>query len=216
MDRPFYISSSEIPPDEQVWSDLYDWLLTLVEHWVHFSHVRSWQGQLSEVAEEITQEALLRTFRYNQRAERGEAPPVVSLRSLSKVIAQNHFRDRRKKDQRLISQTDFSTGEEVEKHMVIDPAQVAVDELILQSTIRMAAQIISNLPNQQQTALLTDLANITDFTAEPGLLEQTLSENDIQLYDYKQPLPSTPAERSRHASHLCIAYKRLRQKVHEQ
>ena len=88
--------------DEQIWNDLFTWLLAVVEKWVVYADVSCWRGQQKEVSEDIAQEALLRTFRYTQRASRGEVQPVISLKSLSKVIAQNYFRDRRRKDQYLV------------------------------------------------------------------------------------------------------------------
>jgi len=74
--------------DEQIWNDLYTWLLSLVEKWVAYAHVTCWYGQQKEVSEDIAQEAILRVLRYRQRARRGEVQPIVSLKSLSKVIAQ--------------------------------------------------------------------------------------------------------------------------------
>ena len=68
--------------DGQTWYDLYNWLLPLVEMWVRDSRVSSWYGQHREIAEDIAHEAY-RTFRYQQRADRGEMPPIGSLKALS-------------------------------------------------------------------------------------------------------------------------------------
>lgn len=204
-----------IDDDEQIWNDLFSWLLTVVEKWVVNADVSCWQGQQKEVSEDIAQEALLRTFRYTQRASRGEVSPVVSLKSLSKVIAQNYFRDRRRKDQHLVRpfQNEDTSHLPLTALDLVDPAQVAIDHLIFCTTIVMAAHIVARFPQQQRTALLTDLANISDFDAPPTLLEQSLSSEGIHLRDYKRPLPTEPAQRGRFAAHLCVAYKRLKKKV---
>jgi DNA-directed RNA polymerase specialized sigma24 family protein len=201
--------------DEQIWNDLFTWLLAVVEKWVLYADVSCWRGQQKEVSEDIAQEALLRTFKYTQRAQQGEVQPVVSLKSLSKVIAQNYFRDRRRKDQLLVRPFQNEESEQLAfaTHDIVDPAEIALDHLIFCTAIVMAAQVVAQFPLQQRTALLTDLANISDFDAPPTLLEQSLSIEGIRLRDYHRPLPTEPAQRGRFAAHLCIAYKRLRRKI---
>ena len=201
--------------DEQTWNDLFTWLLPVVEKWVMYADVSCWRGQQKEVAEDIAQEALLRTFKYTQRASQGEVQPVVSLKSLCKVIAQNYFRDRRRKDQVLVRpfQNEESDQLSFASQNMVDPAEIALDHLIFCTTIVMAAQVVAHFPLQQRTALLTDLANISDFNAPPTLLEQSLSLEGIRLRDYHRPLPTEPAQRGLFAALLCIAYKRLRKNV---
>jgi DNA-directed RNA polymerase specialized sigma24 family protein len=201
--------------DEQQWRDLYSWLLPLVEMWVYYADVPSWLGQQKEISEDITQEALLRTFRYSQRAERGEVRSIASLRSLCRTIAQNHFRDRRKKERCLVRPT-FETPllEMIDPtNEPIDPSQIAVDRMMLSAVIVAAARTVMRFPQRQRVALLTDLANTADFGEHPGLLEQALSEEGISLRDYSQPLSREQGERNRHAALLCIAYKRLRKEI---
>lgn len=84
---------------------------------------------------------------------------------------------------------------------------------MLRSVIVAAAHVVANFPDQQRVALLTDLANTSDFNDPPTLLEQALSAEGIQLREYSKPLPVEPSMRSLHAANLCIAYKRLRKKV---
>jgi len=199
--------------DEQTWNDLYIWLLSMIEKWVFYANVSCWRGQLKEVAEDIAQEAILRTLKYTQRASLGEVQPVVSLRSLSKVIAQNYFRDRRRKDLYLVLSSQNDDSDHLLSDEVVDPAQIALDDLFFRSVIVLAARIVAKFPQQQRMALLTDLANISDFNAPPTLLEQVLSAEGICLRDYNHPLPLDPSMRGRYAAHLCIAYKRLKKKV---
>lgn len=211
-----YLAAEYKHDDEQTWNDLYTWLLSVVEKWVSYARVTCWLGQQKEVSEDITQEAIMRTFRYRQRANRGEVQPIVSLKSLSKVIAQNYFRDRRRKDQHLVRPSQNDSASEtyaVEPRDLIDPSEIALDHLMFNSVIVTAAHVVANFPDQQRAALLTDLANTSDFNEPPTLLEQALSAEGIELRDYGGPLPTEPSKRGRYAAHLCIAYKRLRTKV---
>jgi DNA-directed RNA polymerase specialized sigma24 family protein len=201
--------------EEQQWRDLYIWLLPLVEMWVYYADVASWQGQQKEIAEDITQETLFRTFRYSQRADQGEVRAITSLRSLSRTIAQNYFRDRRKKDRCLVRpnpELPFLEDGNIADEQ-IDPSQIAVDRMMLSAVIVAAARTVMKFPQGQRTALLTDLANTADFGEQPGLLEQALSQEGISLRDYSQPIPQEQAGRNRHAALLCIAYKRLRKEI---
>ena len=201
--------------DGQAWYDLYNWLLPLVEIWVRDSRVSSWYGQQREIAEDISHEAVMRTFRYHQREDRG---PIGSLKALSRVIALNYFRDWRKKDWCLVrptldenEQQTFDTN--ISATDVVDAAQIALDHLMLDSIIISVAQVVARFPRGQKVALLTDLANMSDLDGEPSLLEQALSDVGLQLSDYKRPRPEDPTVRGRDAALRSIAYKRLKHEV---
>jgi DNA-directed RNA polymerase specialized sigma subunit, sigma24 homolog len=205
--------------DGQAWYDLYSWLLPLAEMWVREAHVASWYGQQREIAEDIAHEAVLRTFRYQQRAECGELAPIGSYKALSRVIARNYFRDWRKKDWCLvrivqIEEESSVPAPHISVHDIVDVAQVALDNLMLDAVILSVAQIIATFPKGQKTALLTDLANIADLDQEePSLLEQALSSVDLHLSDYKQSRSPDPVVRGRGAALRSIAYKRLKNEI---
>ncbi len=201
--------------DGQIWSDLYSWLLPLVEIWVRDSGVTSWHGQQKEMAEDIAHEAVARAFRYCQRASRGELSPVGSLKALSRVIARNYFRDWRKKDWYLVrpEQGTNAYDSSTVTYEPLDAAQIALDHLMLDSLLVSVAQVVAKFPHGQKVALLTDLANISDFAGEPTLLEQALSDVGLHLSDYKRPRSEDPGERGRYAALRSIAYKRLRHAV---
>ncbi|HLG77075.1 MAG TPA: hypothetical protein VKX46_11720 [Ktedonobacteraceae bacterium] len=202
--------------DGQTWYDLYNWLLPLVEMWVRASGVASWDGQQREIAEDVTHEAVARTFRYQQRADRGEMPPIGSLKALCRVIARNYFRDWRKKDWCLVRPTqEISLVDGVTAAGdTIDAAQVALDHLIMDSIIVTVAQVVAKFPRGQKTALLIDLANMSDATDEGSLLEKALLDVGLRLHDYKRPRSDDPTERGRFAALRSIAYKRLKHEVH--
>lgn len=204
--------------DEQTWYDLYLWLLPLVEIWVRDSQVSSWYGQHKEIAEDIAHEAVMRAFKYYQRAHRGEMPPIGSLKALSRVIARNYFRDWRKKDWCLVRPT--TTDAEYSRYgavygtdEVVDAAQIALDRLILDSIIVTVAQVVARFPQGQKVALLTDLANISALEERPTRLERAFAAVGVQLSDYKRPRLEASSARSRDAALRSIAYKRLKKQL---
>ncbi len=211
-------TNSQTKVDEQTWSDLYIWLLPLVEMWVRDARVSSWYGQWKEVAEDIAQEAVLRTFRYYQRSHSGEMPPIGSLRALGRVIARNYFRDWRKKDW-CLQRSAVNTGEGYTPEGtgivpdVVDASQIALDRLILDSLFVTVAQVVAQFPQGQKVALLTDLANMSDGDDEPTLLERAFGDVGLQLSDYRRPRAEDATARGREAALRSIAYKRLKSAV---
>jgi DNA-directed RNA polymerase specialized sigma24 family protein len=204
--------------DGQSWYDLYNWLLPLTEMWVRDSRVSSWYGQQKEIAEDIAHETVMRTFRYQQRADRGELAPIGSLKALSRVIALNYFRDWRKKDWCLVHAMQDANEEHLFdgttlSYEIVDASQIALDHLMLDSIIVTVAQVVAKFPRGQKVALLTDLANMSDLDGEPSLLEQALSDVGLQLSDYKRPRSDDPTIRGRDAALRSIAYKRLKHEV---
>jgi DNA-directed RNA polymerase specialized sigma24 family protein len=203
--------------DEQTWYDLYLWLLPLVELWVRDAQVSSWYGQQKEIAEDIAHEAVMRAFKYHQRAQDGELPAIGSLKALSRVIARNYFRDWRKKDWCLV-RPDVANGEHGRYEgingmgEVVDAAQIALDQLIMDSIIVTIAQVVARFPQGQKVALLTDLANMSALEEGPTRLEQAFATVGIRLSDYRRPRLEDPAARSRDAALRSIAYKRLKYK----
>ncbi len=217
--KPAVTQKNTLLDDGQTWYDLYTWLLPVVEMWVRDAGVASWRGQQHEVAEDIAHEAVTRTFSYEQRASRGEMPPIGSLRALARVIALNYLRDCRKKDRCLIRPEQESEAGSIIMMLLYsseDAAQIALDRLLLDSIIVAVARAVATFPRAQKAALLTDLANITAETAgedqcSPTRLEQALSEQGLCLKNYRRTHFDTPTERTRYASLRSIAYKRLKQ-----
>jgi hypothetical protein len=203
--------------DEQAWYDLYFWLLPLVEMWVRTARVSAWSGQYEEVAQDITLEAITRTFRYYQRSHSGSLPPIGSLHALCKVIARNHFRDVRKKDWYLVRPTQ--DGNEASLHDLfspangVDAAEIALDHLVLDAVMTMVASVVVKFPLGQRTALLADLARISDLDGENTCLEQALHDVGVKLSDYRRPPSTDPVARGRDAALRSIAYKRLKREV---
>src|SRR5690349_21811988 len=130
--------------NEQQWAELCSWLLPLVESWVRKSRVISWYGQQREVSEEITQEALMRTFEQHKRAIKGEISPIISLRALSCTIARHYLIDRQRKDQRLVRQTqnNASMDHYIDTTTSADPSQIALANLEFQVVLMNVVTMI--------------------------------------------------------------------------
>jgi DNA-directed RNA polymerase specialized sigma24 family protein len=201
--------------NEQMWQELQIWLLRLVEQWVWQTHLPLWHGQEKEIAEEITQETMMRAFQYSQKAATTNAPPINSLKAFGRVIARNYLHDRRRKDSRILRYDQVESNKQLGISSIADPSEIAIDHVMLATIITKAAHIIAHFPPRQKTALLTDLANISDLDGGYSLLEQILAEEGIRLYDYKQPRSGNAVERQRHASLVYAAYKRFKEKFKE-
>lgn len=201
--------------NDQQWSELYIWLLPLALGWVWNADVPLWQGQQQDIAEEIAQEAVLRTFHYHQRAEKGEVRPIATLKPFSRTIAHNYFRDLRRKDRRVtrLSSPSLQGTTTTKSGSLVDPSQIAIEHLILQSVLITAARAIPKLPPRQRQALLKDLAGAAVFDEHPEVLEQALAENGIQLCDYYKRSSCSPVERKQDAALRYLAYKRLKKEM---
>jgi len=116
-----------------------------------------------------------------------------------------------RKDQRL---TRLSLDEQMFVRQVVMPNRSEVSEIALDNLFRewlyiKVSQDIVKFPEKQRRALLVDLANMMHFDEEPTLLQQAFLEQKIRLQDYQQSLPMNYVERSRHASLLSVALKRV-------
>lgn len=201
--------------DEFQWSNLYARLLPSVEKWVRNSSIPSWRRQYKEVAEDITQEAIVRALDYDRRAARNGTAPIDCLEAFSKRIAHNLFLDQCKKEWRIVhpSQEEMLYNAYTALYMDMDWSKTVLDDMILGSIIVIAAGLLATFPKGQRKALLTDLANAPDFSEQPGPLEQALLDNGLSLRDFRRPLPADRVARSRHTALLCIAKKRLRNEL---
>ena len=205
------------PEGEQIWYELYRTLRPSILAWVYSSGVSSWRGQESDVADDILQETFIRTLKYDRLVEQGKVLPIQSLTSFSRTVAHNCFKDFRRKELRLVRFTPQDSTDA--PFMVIydddaDPSEIALNNLRRAYVLQLLARLIKNFPLRQRTALLTDLANLADFSEERDVLRIAFQAADIELRDYLRPLPTVAAERSRHAASLCIAYKRLKRTFH--
>jgi DNA-directed RNA polymerase specialized sigma24 family protein len=200
------------PDGELIWSRLRMWLLPHVVAWTYSSHVVIWYGQQWDIAEEIVQEAIMRTFECVQRAMRNEGPPVICPEAFCYKIAQHLFLDRLRKEQRLMH---FVFSNDAGRTCAIkdeqaNAAELAVDHLSNVETIINAVRSIVRFPDKQREAMLIAMANAIDLDMSPSFLEQALAEYGTQLSDYVRPRSNDPTERGRHSALLWNARKRLK------
>jgi len=201
---------------DRVWSELYSTLKPYILSWVYSSGVTSWHGQEHDIADDILQEAVIRTLKYMKLVESGKGHPIHSVTCFGRTVAHNHFRDLRRRELRLIRPLS-QDGQDALMLLVrgdeVDPSEIALDSLMCISVLMTVARIIVDFPTKQRTALLIDLANHADLTDENNQLCAAFAAVGVDLRDYCRALSHDPLERSRHAASLSMAYKRLRQAV---
>ncbi len=208
--QPYSNTVDRYAANDGVWCELYSSLRPYILGWVYSSGVSSWHGQENDIADDILQEAVIRTLKYTKLVESGRSLPINSMTCFGRTVAHNHFRDLRRRELRLvrpnIQEASFVVQDEEE-----DPADIALDRLMRISLLMVLARIIVDFPSKQRTALLIDLANHADLSGEQSHLHKVFLEVGIELKDYCHILSPDPLERSRHAASLSMAYKRLRQ-----
>ena len=193
------------------WENLYLILRPRIANWVFSSRLPLWSKQSNEIIEDITQDALLKTFAYTLRGARGEVRIIESLERISTVTAYHCYVDALRHDRRL--QPLPSELEEVgipASLVDTDPAELAIDNIHYELVFVMAARWIADLPEKQRAALLTDLANRMYFDPfESTPLQDAMAAVGIEMRAYQKPLPCNKQARANHAAHLSLAYKRL-------
>jgi DNA-directed RNA polymerase specialized sigma24 family protein len=204
-------TSSELYSDN-CWIVLYSLLVPLVKRWVYSSRVYVWAGQESDIVCDIVQVAIQRTFEYALKALRNGIS-IISLESLSITIARNYYRDLLRKERRLVhfAQEDSLPGNRVSLSDLVDPSEIAFEMMYIDWLFTQIANAVVTFPDRTRTALLIDLASRMHFdNAEPTALQRAFLEVGIRLQDYQNLLPKDTGAKSRHASLVSIAYKRLR------
>ncbi len=197
---------------EAIWKELYPSLLSFARYFVFSLNVSSWYGQEEDIIQDVAQETVRRLLECLQKAERGERPPIQSLKSMMIVIAQNYCRDMNRHDRR-ISRTAFGTPEapDHEENDLATLTDVVVENVFQESLFLLLAQEIARFPRKLGQALLIDLASRMAFEEEPTTLQRAFLEVGIQLQDYQNRLSDHPRDRKNHAALLHYAYKRIAQ-----
>ena len=204
-------SSEHKSGDEIPWQELYPLLRPFVKRWVYSSHVPSWKGQEDDVVEDIVQEAMMRLYKYAQLAEQGEVDPIETIEHLLKVVAHNYCRDLQRREQRLLrlSLDDCTYGEAVDSTNIADASELATNKVYQEWLFEKLSHEVVNFPYKQREALLKDIANRMFFDKQPTPLQQAFRNVGIQLQNYQGSLPINSVERTRYASLLSLAYKRV-------
>ena len=197
------------------WTSLYSLLLPLVKRWVYSSKTYAWIGQETDIAWDIVQAAIQRTFEYALNAQ-SDGIAVTSLEHLSIRIAKNYYRDQWRKDRRIVrfDQQDFSLESQFGLYNEVHPSELALNIVYLSWFFIQVANLVITFPARTRTALLIDLASRMHFDdKEITPLQQAFLLAGIRLQDYVDLLPNDPLAKSRYASLLSLAYKRLAKEI---
>ncbi len=194
--------------------ELYTELRALVRYLVGCARVPSWEGQQSDIVEDVVQETMRRLLERVRKGESGEKPPVQSLKHMMLAIAHNYYRDLQRHDCRLSRWQTSEAAPSPSRSSIGSSEPVPLLDVVTETVYHerlfgLVAQEIGQFPNKQRTALLVDLANLMHFDEAPTPLQTAFSRAGIQLQQYQQPLPEDPRDRSRHTSLLSHAYKRV-------
>jgi hypothetical protein len=193
---------------EHTWRDIYPALRSLARYLVYTAHVPSWKGQEEDIIEDVVQETARRLLLRAQKAERGEASPIVSLTQMMTAIAQNYCKDLRRRDYRLSHELPSDVSSEIrdeQSHLL----ETITESIYQEGLFKLLAHEIATFPDKQRTAVLIDLANRMSFDAQPTPLQKAFLAAGIQLQQYRRPLPAHRRERARHTALLSYAYKRI-------
>jgi DNA-directed RNA polymerase specialized sigma24 family protein len=190
---------------------LYPSLELLAKYFVYTLHVSSWQGQEEDIVADIVQETWRRIIERSRKAERGEAPPIRSLKSIMAVIARNYCKDLGRHDRRLlrIQYPDASQQTYLPMCDQQNLLESGTESVYQEALFKLVAREIVRFPEKQRIAVLTDLANRMCFEKQLTPLQIAFLKEGIDLRDYQKPLPTDPQERSRHVSLVTYAYKRV-------
>lgn len=195
--------------DDELWMDLYNLLRPRAKALAYNAGVPSWKGQEYDIAEDIVQTTLLKTFQYMR--EKGE--DIRSVVKLSFKIARNSFIDMRRRELRLqhFSHDTSTPNEQLSLDRLVDPSQEAEEKIYEEWILATCASTIATFSTKLRLAILADLANLTYVAEEPTTLQQAFLAAGIRLQDYQRAPSADPAERGRQSALRSLAYKRVSQ-----
>jgi DNA-directed RNA polymerase specialized sigma24 family protein len=198
-----------------IWNTLYPTLRTFVRSLVYSFHVQSWRGQEDDIVDDILQETARRIIERQQKAERGEAPPIQMIERMAKVTASNYCKDMRRRDCRLVRLPEGIYSPDVldmmDKRDVVDLSEEATERIYQEGLFTILAREIVKFPCKQRKALLIDLANRMSFETKPTQLQKAFLNEGISLQEFQQPLSESAKERSKDAALLYHACRRIAQ-----
>src|SRR5574340_1011332 len=198
---------------EKRWVALYLLLLPLATRWVYAAKIYSWNGQENDIAWDIVQVTIQRTFEYDSKAQYNNTP-IGSYQGLSIRIAKNYFQDLRRKDSRLLPlYRDGYSPVENTRHDEKDVADVILDQVYEDWLFQQVAKEIASFPPKLRTAMLIEIASRMEFGLQPSSLQAAFLKVGIRLREYANQLPQDPILRTRHASLVSLGYKRLAMKI---
>jgi DNA-directed RNA polymerase specialized sigma24 family protein len=198
------------PTSESTWRKLYSILESLVPYFIYSSNIVSWQGQEKDILEDILQETMRRIIEHSQKATRGEALPIQSLKNMGITVAHNYCKDLARRDRRLLRIDPVTTFQvDLNQRNQVNPEEAGVENVYQGTLFKLVAREVAAFPNKQRRAILIDLANRMHFGNRLTPLQQAFLDVGINLREFQRALPTNPQEKSRHVALVSCAYKRL-------
>lgn len=201
-DEEFDLDSSK------TWKKLYSLLEQLARYFVYSSNIACWKGQENDIIEDVVQETARRVIERSRKATRGEAPPIQSLKSMLFIIVRNYCVDLCRHDRRLVrtqwQDTILQSGTNQ-----VNLAEEGVENVYQEALFGLVAREVMTFPDKQRQALMIDLASRMHFDRHPTALQRAFLDEGVDLREYRQALPSSPLERSRHTALVGCAYRRV-------
>jgi hypothetical protein len=121
----------------------------------------------------------------------------------------------RRRDCRFTRSLSATSKEVEESHLEsaeqINLSDLATEAVYQEELFTLLAREIALFPGKQRRALYIDLANSMSFEEQPTPLQKAFLNIGIYLEEYQQPRPDDVKERTRFASLLYHAYRRLAQ-----
>jgi DNA-directed RNA polymerase specialized sigma24 family protein len=194
------------------WHHIYCLLFLVVKGWVYSANVPSWLAQCDDIIADIVQETIVRTLKRIHRGNCGELPPVRTVENLCMKIARNCFIDMIRHDQRLLPITykvPDCPHEVLYTYDTVDFSDVAIENVYTSSLFGLVVSVIVDFPPKLRTAILVDLAFRMSFKGEPTPLQEAFQQAGIDLEEYSHQVPCDAIMRSRHASLVSLAYKKI-------
>src|ERR1700736_97956 len=170
---------------ENTWIKLYPSLEALARCFVYSMHVPSWRGQENDIVADIVQETWRRLIERSLKAERGEAPPIHSLKQMMAVVAQNYCRDLRRRDRRLVRVQPQDAARQSFIGSQTNWFEASTENVYQESLFKLIAREVANFPDKQRRAILIDMANRMHFGKKPTPLQAAFLEVGIDLRQYK-------------------------------
>ena len=184
-----YIPQSPICPIGIIsanWAHLYAWLYPVAKCRVHTSNASHWRCQIDD----IVQEARFKLLKYMQRAQKGEAAPVLAIQHLIIKIAHNYFHD-------LVRKESCLARFEVYDHRSLEHVAEIAPNTILQIWlfIGLSNRIKKCIPEEERIALIRNLAQRISFGKTMTPLQQAFPVQSTHLWDHRRLISPNMIER---------------------
>ena len=196
---------------EEDWIRCMNWLHICVRRIVYSAHFPFWRGQEEDIIEDVVQETVRRMLERSQQAERLEAEPVRSFERMCFSIARNYCIDMLRRDGRLQRLSADRSWLEDERSLdnQVNLFEVAIECASQEEVFTRLAQQVAHFPEKRRRALLIDLANRMCFERELTPLQKAFLSVGIDFQEFRQALPSDPANQTKQAALKSLAYKQI-------